>query len=372
MAVDVGTWRYQQRLEQTAADSAALAGATELAYTTSVPSITTVAQADAATNGFTNGSSNVTVTVNVPPTSGSYSGISTAVQVIISKPQPFIFAMLGTKTNVIAEAVSSLSTANRNCIFALDSSNNAAITLDGGTITMPNCGMISNGGYLFNGSATVNAASIGYAGSSITLNGASFPNASPKQAVAAADPCPTVAGCAYLTATPPTSGSCASQTTFNSASTITLNPGKYCSQVLLEGGGAVVFNPGVYDFQSGMTNNNAPSMTGTGVTFYMQGGALIVGSNTVVNLSAPTTGNTQGVLVYQPVGNTNQFIMNGSSAGSWAGMLYVPGTTLIVDGGKITNSLMIVADDLLFNGTSGINVPTAAFPGYAGHAVLAE
>ena len=33
LAVDVGYWRYQQRLEQSAADSAAIAGATELAYT---------------------------------------------------------------------------------------------------------------------------------------------------------------------------------------------------------------------------------------------------------------------------------------------------------------------------------------------------
>jgi hypothetical protein len=163
-----------------------------------------------------------------------------------------------------------------------------------------------------------------------------------------------------------------SQTTYDSSSTITLSPGNYCSQVLFEGGGAVVFDPGVYNFQAGFTNNNAPSMTGSGVTFYIEGGSAIVGSNTAVSLTAPTSGNTAGVLVYQPTSNTSQFILNGSSSGSWAGMVYVPKAQLIVDGGQLTNSLLLVGDDLLFNGGSGINVQSSAFPGYLGHAVLAE
>jgi hypothetical protein len=371
LAIDVGNWRYQQRLEQTAADSAALAGATELSYSTSLSSITSSAQTDAASNGFTNGSSGTTVTVNNPPQAGAYAGNTSAVEVIVSKPQPMHFSLFGGTTNVSARSVAMLTSANRNCIYALDSSS-SAITLDGGTIDAPKCGIISNGGLLFNGSGTVDAASIGYAGSSATLNNTSFPGAQPKRAIAAADPCPTVSGCSYLTATPPTSGACMSQTTFNSTSTITISPGKYCQQVLTEGGGAVVFSPGVYDFQAGFTNNNAPSMSGTGVTFYVQGGAFIVGSKTNVNLSAPTSGSTAGVLVYQPASNTSQFTLNGSSGGNWGGMIYLPGTTLIVDGGSITSSLLIVANDLLFNSTTNINVPTATLTGYSGHAVLAE
>src|SRR5579864_4379481 len=62
LAVDVGFYRYQQRLQQSAADSAALAGAAELA--TSSASATAAAKADAATNGFQDGSNGVTVTVN--------------------------------------------------------------------------------------------------------------------------------------------------------------------------------------------------------------------------------------------------------------------------------------------------------------------
>jgi len=372
LAIDVGTWRYEQRLEQTAADSAALAGATESTYSNSLAAITSAAQTDAASNGFTAGSSGVTVTVNDPPLAGAYAGVTSSVEVVVAKPLPIHFAMFGRSTSVSARAVAGLSTAGRNCIFALDASSSSSITLDGGTITIPTCGLISNGGLLFNGGATVKAASIGYAGSGLTLNGANFPDASPEPSVPAVDPCPTIAGCAYLTANPPPAGSCVSQTTYNSSTTITLSPGTYCSQVLFEGGGGVVFNPGVYNFQSGFTNNSAPSLTGSGVTFYIGGGSIIVGSNTAVNLTAPTSGNTAAVLVYQPASNSGQFILNGTASGNWGGLVYVPAGEIIVDGGQITSSLLLIGYDLLFNGTSGINVSSSAFPGYAGHAVLSE
>jgi Flp pilus assembly protein TadG len=372
LAVDVGTWRYEQRLEQTAADSAALAGATESTYSSSLASITAAAQTDAASNGFTNGAAGVTVTVNDPPLAGAYASLPGDVEVVVARPLPIHFAMFGQSTSVSARAVAGLSTAGRNCIFALDASSSSSVTLDGGTITIPTCGLISNGGLLFNGGATVNAASIGYAGSGLTLNGANFPEAAPAPSVAAADPCPTIAGCAYVTANPPPAGGCVTPTTYNSSSTMTLSPGTYCQQVLTEGSGGVVFNPGVYNFESGFTNNSSPSMTGSGVTLYLSGGSLIVGSNTAVNLSAPTSGNTAGVLVYQPASNNSQFILNGTASGSWAGMIYVPTGTIIVDGGEITTSLLLVGNDLTFNGTSGINVSSSAFPGYAGHAVLFE
>jgi hypothetical protein len=372
LAIDVGTWRYQQRLQQTAADSAALAGATEMEYSSSATAIQSAAQADAATNGFTTGTSNVTVTVNTPPLAGAYAGNTGAVEVVVSRPQPVRFGLFGQDVSVSARAVAMLSTANRNCIYALDT-DSAAITLDGGTIDVPQCGIISNGGLLFNGSGTIDAGSIGYAGSSATLNNTVFPAAQPKPAVAAADPCPTVAGCAYLTNNPPTSGACESQTTFSGNGNVTVSPGKFCSQVIFGNNGTVTFSPGVYVFQGGFnTNGGVTAMSGTGVTFYVQSGAINIGASTVLSFSAPTSGATAGVLYYQPASNTNSFTLNGASGGNWAGMTYLPGAELIVDGGQLNNSLLLVANDLLFNSTTDINVPTAAFPGYGGHAVLAE
>jgi Flp pilus assembly protein TadG len=374
MAVDFGYWSYQQRLMQTAADSAAIAGTTELAYSNTLASIASAAQTDSASNGFTNGANNTTVTVNNPPLSGSYAGNTQAVEVIVSKQLPVHFAALfgQSSTVVSARAVGMLTTVNRNCIFALDSSNNAAITEDDATITMPKCGMISNGGFLFN-QGTITAASIGHAGSNITVNNTVFPSASPQTSVQAADPCPTVSGCAYLKANPPAAGNCASQTTFNSSTTITINPGTYCAQVIFEGGGNVVFNPGLYIFESGFVNNSSPSMSGTGVTFYIQGGNIIINGNPTINFSAPTTGNYAGVLVYQPASNTQQFIINSGTSqtsGGWAGMIYVPGGEIVIDG-VMSSWLLVVADDILLNSSSKINDSNSAFPNFT-HAVLAE
>jgi Flp pilus assembly protein TadG len=373
LSIDVGYWRYQQRLQQTAADSAARAGAVALGNSASQAAIVAAARADAAANGFADGSS-ATVTVNTPPSSGDYAGNPGAVEVIVAKAQPVHFGtFFGQSDTVSARAVAMPSTANRNCIYALDPAGAGALTLAGGTVSMPACGMISNGGLTFD-AGSVNAASIGYAGGSASVNATSFSLASPQPAVAAADPCPTISGCAYLTSTPPVSGTCASQTTFNSAGTVTLSPGNYCSQVLVEGGGPVVFSPGVYTFQDGFVNNDDPSLSGTGVTFYVPAGSFNAGLDPTVNLSAPTTGPTQGVLLYQPAGNGKPLNISSCTsqpAGGWAGMIYAPASQVTVDA-VLSAWLLIVGYDVTLDATSAVNVPSASFPGLVGPAVLAE
>src|SRR6267143_3238612 len=78
LAVDLGYMRYVKRRLQTAADSAAIAGAAEINY----GDWQAAAKADAASNGFTDGSNGVTVTVNKPPASGPHQGLSGYVEVL--------------------------------------------------------------------------------------------------------------------------------------------------------------------------------------------------------------------------------------------------------------------------------------------------
>src|SRR5258705_13870207 len=65
LATDVGLMLREKRLLQIAADSAAIAGALELNYSST--SVTSAAQAASAQNGYTNGTNGATVTVNGPP-----------------------------------------------------------------------------------------------------------------------------------------------------------------------------------------------------------------------------------------------------------------------------------------------------------------
>ena len=69
-AVDVGMLFRTRQVLQTAADSAAIAGAAEINYS----DYNAAAQAAATQNGITNGVNGATVTVNYPPLSGPNKG----------------------------------------------------------------------------------------------------------------------------------------------------------------------------------------------------------------------------------------------------------------------------------------------------------
>src|SRR5215469_18353849 len=84
-ALDATYMYFHKRNMQTAADAAAYAGALELLR--GATDVTSAARNDASLNGFTDDSNGVTVTVNNPPASGSESGNSNFVEVIVSHAQ---------------------------------------------------------------------------------------------------------------------------------------------------------------------------------------------------------------------------------------------------------------------------------------------
>ena len=121
LAIDLGFWRYQQRLQQAAADSAAIAGATELQYSTVAANVSAAAVKDATTNGYTADGSSVFVTVNNPPASGNYSTKSDAVEVIVRKVQPKYFAGIfgSVSSSESVRAVAELTSNMSDCVLAL-------------------------------------------------------------------------------------------------------------------------------------------------------------------------------------------------------------------------------------------------------------
>jgi uncharacterized membrane protein len=101
LAIDIGYLRYLKRELQTAADSAAIAGAAEANPNYPFNDVTAAAKADAAANGYTDGSNGVTVTVNNGPLSGPNQGTTGYVEVLVAKTQPtfFIRVVPGAQTN---------------------------------------------------------------------------------------------------------------------------------------------------------------------------------------------------------------------------------------------------------------------------------
>ncbi|HEV3158347.1 MAG TPA: pilus assembly protein TadG-related protein, partial [Candidatus Baltobacteraceae bacterium] len=353
--VDVGVWRYQQRLAQTASDSAAIAGAIALEYSpygTSgyAATVTTAAQQDSATNGFTNGVAGVTVSVNPPPLTGPYTANDQAVEVLVKKPAPSLFAgYLGVPTTISARSVAVINSGKRACIYALATSGNS-VDINGSTVNIGNCGIASDGNSLINGS-TVTAGSITYVGSS-TVNGSTV-NVTPEQTIAFSDPCMTVAGCASLTTTAPTSGGCAAQSTFSGGSGVTIQPGTYCAILKVNGVTNVTFASGTYVLEHGLLINGCTNVSGSNVTFYNEAGTITINGVAApgIVLTAPTTGSTAGVLFYQVASDAQGFTYNGTNGSGLAGMLYFPTAAMTLNG-SLSSWLLTVGSTITINGSS--------------------
>jgi Flp pilus assembly protein TadG len=339
LAVDVGYHRYELRLEQSAADSAALAGAAELTYGSAAA--TAAAKADAASNGFTDGQNGIAVTVDTSYSS-SYTASSPAVKVTISKSYPTFFqAVTGTQSvPVAASSVARMSANNTNCLYQLSPSgtpNFNSMHFDG-----PNCGIVLNGTGNFN-AATIDAAAIDIAGSMPNENGTTWVEATPAPSLPAIDPCPQIPGCAYLQQNPPSTTPCASAYTGGSY----LLPGCYDSLNL--NGANVTLDPGLYVI-NGPVNCNGATLRGSGVTFYItQNGSLNLNGATSIALTAPTSGDTANMLFYEVPTNTSGPNFNGST--SLGGVVYFPNADVNYNGSLSIYTVLIVGS-VNFNGTT--------------------
>jgi len=372
LAVDAGSWRYQQRLEQSAADSAAVAGAIRLSYPTtsqggSAPvEITTVAQSAAKDNGFTDdgGLGKVTVTVNSPPLASPTSYPSnSAVEVIVKKDQPAFFSRIFGKRDsfVSARAVAVQKPDGAYCLYQLDP-NDSLLMRPPGLVHAVNCGVIYNGTIP---TGTVTASALSY---TTTAPGATL--TAPlvaRQSLPFSDPCSAIAGCAYLQRStfPPAS------LAHSASGYATLNPGVYnncCSTVTL--------NAGIYYIYGGIGVSGAGTITGSGVTIVNIDGATRFNGNGGMNISAPSTGPTAGVAFYQPPSNTNDYLANGNP-GYFAGMFYGPTLHYRTNGKGDTFSFIVVGGTDL-RGNKPLTVdpsltsPAINLAAQATHVVLSE
>lgn len=121
-------------------------------------------------------------------------------------------------------------------------------------------------------------------------------------------------------------------------------PGTYRDPVTLSGALA----PGIYIFCN--TVSFSGSVTGTGVMLYFAGtSALSLAGNVDINLTAPTSGLYEGILVWNATTNPISINGNGTLA-NYNGVLYSPNADVIVAGTSTTYIGMIVAKRIIFTG----------------------
>jgi Putative Flp pilus-assembly TadE/G-like len=392
LAVDMGMLRYEKRLQQTAADAAAVAAAQELPYSTNYAAPGMQAAAD---NGFADNSGSatctnnpntvgcVTVTLNNPPTSGPHASCSTPcyyVEALVSVVQPTYFMrVFGTNSatvaaRAVATAVSSSNPYSGGCIYVLGSTSGVGVTGSGTptvNATQPPCTIYDNGSWTTNG-APVNIAvgSIGVAGTIANNGGGTVtctnPGACPAGIAPVTDPLAGIQ--APGVGTP---------TTWDPNNPV---PGTYTgitvnnNQVVNFAAGTYVIDGGALQFNGGATVCNQVSAgcsaTGTpnaGVTFYLTNGAYVqVNGNANVYLAAPSSGPYAGILFYQDPTDCSVATLNGTASSYYQGALYFPGNPAagcnvqLNFGGNMTNAAaaytVIITDDLRFFGTSNLTI----------------
>lgn len=334
LAVEVGMLFAEQQGLQTAADSAAIAGAQEVNY----GDATAAADADAARNGFTNGIDKVTVTVNTPPASGPEAGTSGYVEVIISKDQPVWFMSLfgHDSMTVSARSVSTLTDMN-NCIYAMDRTGTDLTFSNGAQLSMPDCDIYgestSSSDLSVSGGAHLTAGAINLVGGS-SISGGAHVSPSPTTGVSAvSDPL------GYLSPPSFDPSSCVADPnpgykggTFGPS----VSGGTICYNGLtISNGGSATFNPGTYIINGTLTFSGGSKVAGTGVTFYLPPGAsLSIGNGSDFSLSAPTSGAYNGILFYQDRSNTTSESLVGGSKSYLEGILYFPDANLTLNNGS--------------------------------------
>lgn len=338
LALDMGyAWAARRRM-QTAADAAATAGAvaSREGYT-----VTSAAKDAASLNGFTDGTSGVTVNVTSPYSGGSCS--SNCVHVAIDQAQSTYFLRVLGYSSIDVKASAVAGTINSgNCVYALSPSASPGLEVQGSSSVSISCGATVNStqspaANCVGGAGSFSASSVGVAGS---VSGSCF-SPTPKTGTSETpDPF------AYLGSQPACSGS----------ATFTANvsgQGSYCGGISLHGNGSVTLSAGTYNLGSGgLTINGGVTFQGTGVTIITSGPISIKGGATL-NLSAPTSGSYKGILFWDTSTSSSDF--SGSSSSTMDGAFYFPNSTLIYTGDSSgTGYTILAAGQVEFKGNASL------------------
>ncbi len=362
LGTEVGWWLYKHKNMQSAADSGAVSAATA--------GSNLIAQANSVTAsyGYANGTSGVTVTVNQPPSSGKFTSTPQAVEVIVSQSQPRLLSALFQSGPVLitARAVA-IPNSGTGCVLALDPTASSAVSVGGSSnLNLIGCNLYSDSNATpslnVNGVATISANQVGVVGTVSGTSNITATNGIRTGMWPVSDPY------ANVSLTMPTY--CDYNNKIQVKGTTTLNPGVYCGDISANAGATLTLNPGVYYFNgANLSVAGNATITGSGVTLVFTGsgnnwGSATIGSNANVTLTAPTSGATQGIVMYgdrkMPVGTA--FSLEGGGTQNFGGAIDLPKAALKFAGGNgtTTSCTQIIADTITVTGSSNIQVNCAA------------
>lgn len=350
LATDTIQWTLWKRQLQRAADSAAFAGAYASVQNAVVSSAVNRDLTENQKTGISLKSGYPKVTY---PTGTGYTS-AVKVELAIEKKLSFSSLFMKNTPTVTASATAAMVNDGEYCLVALKKSGGSAISIGGSSAANLGCGAISNANA--NPSVSVNGASYNFTAPVVAGVG-TLPNAitgvtslKPHH-VAMSDPY------SGKYSTSPTS-TCNKQVNGN---TTTLQPGCY-KDFAFTGNKAYTLSAGTYYLDStDFSVAGGVTVTGTDVTIILTGstpGSIKTNGNSIVQLSAPTSGTYANMLFIQSSSatsnNTNE--INGSNTSSYDGAMYFPNGNVTFTGssGAMTKCAMVVAYTATFSGNTNL------------------
>lgn len=375
LGIDMGILRYEKRLQQNAADAAAIAGASNLNF----GGVQTAGQNAAAANGFTDNGGGArtnceassaavgTVCVQISPAGpsvGPHAGDANYVEAYVSAVQPTYFMrILNINKAVITARAVAGGPNTATCLYTtptlfgvlgsgdVDGAGNIAFP-----VTPPGagCGMVSDNNINLTGAIT-DATSISAVGSA--------PRTTPLASVGI----PT-AGDPLAGLMPLTPGGCTAQSGIvntNIPNPHIFTPGNFCGGISINTAVDVTFQPGIYFISGGFNDGSPGTITGNNVTFYiLSGGVTLTGANSPqLQLTAPTIGQNAGILFWQEAVDTTASTIRFGGTSDLEGILYFPSAQLTTHRGNVTPTFLnVIANSLdVATGTLSLGGNAAAF-----------
>ena len=209
------------------------------------------------------------------------------------------------------------------CILLLDPSISQSLLVNGGAdVTTNGCEIhvksAGSNAAVFNAGARVQSARICIESTSILDNGGTHPNTQTNcrtadDPFAGKLPIPSATTCNF------------SNLTFNGGN-VALTPGVYCGWINFNAQPNVTLSPGLYIIKNGGWNVNGGQWSGTGVTFYFEdSSALQFNSAIMSNMSAPTSGTYDGILMFEKPGlSKSHFVFNDARGSGLTGLIHLP------------------------------------------------
>jgi Flp pilus assembly protein TadG len=369
LAVDAGIYYVDQQRLQLAADAAAMGAALLLPGS---PSATEMQSA--ALQAAQDAAGGALIGTLATPVGVSYTATSVTVTLTSQTQGFFSLSLHAAAPTLTARATAGLK-AGPACVLALDPSIADAIQVDNmGSVTASGCGIFANSSAstaIYLNSGTISGPTVGAVGTVATSNSGSntlSPDPAADDQAAKSDP--------YAGRSAPTPPGTCNYTNGNFTAWqstpyhFTQSKNVFCGDTQIGGNGTSdQFDPGIYYVVDGnLTFNNADITSAAGVTFVLTtksnssaGGFSWTNYSNTYQMSAPSSGATAGILVWQATcGASNGSIsFAGGSTLEMSGAVYAPcGAMDLSNNAKLVaasgETLSVVADTIHVTGSAAI------------------